>query len=113
MTKTNKAVFWSLFAVGGTVSAFFLPALALVTLMVAYGHIPDGMGFEQMQAFAGHWIAKLLLFGVISLSLWHTGHRLRTVMHGLGLRADGLVATFGYGVAALATVASVVFLLRI
>ena len=113
MARSNKPLVWSLFAAGGTVAAFVLPALVVITLMAGYGHAPASLSYEDMRAFAGGWLGGLLLFGVIALCLWHAAHRLRTALHGLGLRADGAVAVVGYGIAAVGTLLSVYYLLRI
>ena len=113
MARSNKPLVWSLFAAGGTVSAFVLPALVLITLMAGYGHAPASLSYEDMRSFAGGWLGKLLVFGVITLCLWHAAHRLRTALHGLGLRADGVVAVVGYGIAAAGTLLSIYYLLRI
>lgn len=113
MARSNKPLVWSLFAAGGTVAAFVLPALVLISLMAGYGHTPASLSYENMRAFAGGWLGKLVVFGVIALCLWHAAHRLRTALHGLGLRADGVVAVVGYGIAAAGTLLSVYYLLRI
>ncbi len=113
MARSNKPLVWSLFAAGGTVAAFLLPALVLLTFMAAIGQVPAGLDYAHLRAFAGHWLGKIALFGVISLCLWHAAHRMRTALHGLGLRADGLVAGIGYGVAGLGTLLSLVYLIRI
>jgi fumarate reductase subunit D len=113
VARSNKPLVWSLFAAGGTLAAFVLPALVLITLMASYGHVPASLDFETMRAFAGGWIGRLLIFGVISLCLWHAAHRLRTAVHGLGLRADGAVAVVGYGIAAAGTLFSIYYLLRV
>ncbi len=111
--KINKALFWSLFAAGGTVTAFVFPVLVLIVLIAAYGNPPTAMGYGQMQAILGNWLGKLVAFGIVSLALWHAAHRLRTALHGLGLRADGLVATVGYGGALICTVLCAYYLLQI
>jgi len=113
MAKINKALFWSLFAAGGTVTAFVFPVLVLITLLAAYGKPPEVMGFEQMQGILANWFGKLVAFGIVSLALWHSAHRLRTALHGLGLRADGAVAAIGYGIALLGTVLAAIYLLQI
>jgi fumarate reductase subunit D len=81
--------------------------------MAGYGHAPASLSYEDMRAFAGGWLGGILLFGVIALCLWHAAHRLRTALHGLGLRADTAVAVVGYGIAAAGTLLSVYYLLRI
>lgn len=113
MARSNKPLIWSLFAAGGTLAAFVLPALVLLMLLVAYGHVPSAMSYETMRAFSANWLGKLVLFGVIGLSLWHAAHRLRTALHGLGLRADKAVAIFGYGIAGLGTLLTLYYLARI
>jgi len=117
MAKVNKALFWSLFAAGGTLTAFVFPVLALITLIAAYGTPPDGvpeiMKFEQMQGFLANWFVKLAAFGTVSLALWHAAHRLRVGLHGLGLRADGLVSVVGYGIALVGTILTAYYLVQI
>ena len=113
MARSNKPLVWSLFASGGTVAAFLIPALALVTLMAGYGHAPALLDYKTMHGFASGWFGKIILFGVIALCLWHAAHRMRTALHGLGLRADKAVASIGYGIAAAGTLAAVYILLKI
>jgi len=117
MAKINKALFWSLFAAGGTLTAFVFPVLTLITLIAAYGDLPDGipeiMKFEQMRGLLENWFVKLAAFGTVSLALWHAAHRLRVGLHALGLRADGLVAVVGYGIALVCTILTAYFLLQI
>jgi len=113
MARSNKPIVWSLFAAGGTVSAFVIPALVVITLMAGHGHIPTSLGYDQIHAFASSFLAKLILFGVIALSLWHAAHRLRTALYGLGLRADKAVAVAAYGLAAIGTGLSIHYLAQI
>jgi len=113
MAKINKAFFWSLFAAGGTLTAFVFPVLVLIVLLSAHGNPPEIMGFEQMQRLLSNWLVKIAALGTVALALWHAAHRLRTALHGLGLRADGAVAAIGYGVALLGTVLTAYYLLQI
>lgn len=113
MAKVNKALFWSLFAAGGTLTAFVFPVLVLIALFAAHGNLPAVMSYEQMQGLLANWFGKLVAFGTVSLALWHAAHRLRTALHGLGLRADGAVATVGYGIALVGTVLTGYYLLQI
>jgi fumarate reductase subunit D len=55
----------------------------------------------------------LFTFGIVSLGFWYSAHRLRTALHGIGLRADGLIAPVLYGVALIGSVLSAVYLLQI
>lgn len=113
MAKSNKPVIWGLFAAGGTISAFVTPVLVSLTLMAAYGDPPVALNYENMQGFAANWLGKLALFVVISLSLWFAAHRLRTALHGLGLRADTAIAVTGYGISAVGTVLAAYYLIQI
>ncbi len=113
MAKSNKPIFWSLFAAGGTLAAFLAPALALLFVLVSLGHAPSLFSYDRMHAFAGHWFGKLFLLGVISLFLWHAAHRLRVTLYDFGLRQDGRVAVLAYLVAAAGTVLSALLLLRL
>ncbi len=113
MAKSNKPIFWGLFAAGGTVTAFVTPVLVLLTLFAAMGFSPDLFTYEALRGFAAHWLGKLIILGVIVLSLWHAAHRLRVTVHDFGVRADAVVAYVVYGIAGLGTLMTIVYLLRI
>ena len=113
MARSNKPLVWGLFAAGGTLAAFVLPALVLVTLLAGYGRPLEGLDYARVRAFAAAWPAKTILFAVIALSLWHAAHRLRDALHGLGLRADKAVAVSGYGIAAAGTGLALYYLFQL
>ncbi len=113
MAKSNKPIFWSLFAAGGTLAAFLAPVLVLLFLLVALGHAPEVFTYANLHAFASHWLGKLMLLGVITLFLWHAAHRLRITLHDFGLRQDAIAAVVLYCVAGLATILTAVYLIRI
>jgi len=113
MAKSNKPIFWGPFAAGGTVTAFIIPVIIILTLMAALGAVPDGLQYQQMHDFAAGWLGKLILLGIIVLSLWHGAHRLRVTLHDFGLRMDGQVAVLFYGIAGFGTIGSLVWLIRI
>lgn len=113
MAKSNKPIFWSLFAAGGTLAAFLAPVLVLLFLLNALGHAPDLFSYAKLHAFAAHWFGKLFLLVVIALFLWHAAHRLRVTLHDFGLRQDAVVAPLVYLIAAAGTILSVLYLLRI
>ena len=113
MAISNKPIVWGPFAAGGTLTAFLTPALILLTLLAALGHAPDLLAYERLHAFAGHWLVKVAIAGVVFLSLWSAAHRLRITCYDLGVRADILVATIVYAVAIAGTAASVLYLGRI
>lgn len=113
MAKSNKPIFWSLFAAGGTLAAFLAPVLVLLFLLVALGYSPALLSYTELHAFAEHWLGKLFLLTVISLFLWHAAHRLRVTLYDFGLRQDSIVAVVVYLVAAAGTALSVLYLWRI
>ena len=114
MARSPKAVFWLLFAAGGTVTAFVLPVMVFITgIAPAFGLYESALSYGTMSAFVGNWFVKLVLLGVIFLALWHAAHRLRVCAHDFGIRADGPVAVVLYGLAAIGSVATVVALLGV
>ncbi len=113
MAKSNKPVIWGLFAAGGTVTAFILPALVLLTLLPALGVVPTLMTYDGLHAVAAHWLGKIAIFALLFLAAWHAAHRLRITLHDFGLRADAGVAVGVYAAAAAACVSAVYFLGRI
>ena len=113
MAKSNKPIVWGLFAAGGTLTAFFTPVLIVLTLLVALGHAPSLLTYESLHAFAAHWFGKLVIFGIIFLSLWHAAHRFRVTMHDFGVRSGTPVAIIAYSIAAIGTIVTIASLLRI
>jgi fumarate reductase subunit D len=113
MAKSNKPIVWGLFAAGGTVTAFVTPVLMVVTLLAALGSAPPALTYEELRAVAAHWAGKVALFAIITLSLWHAAHRLRITLHDIGLRSDTAAAWVLYMGAAVGTIATAVFMLRI
>jgi len=111
MAIAKKAIVWGLFAAGGTVSSFVFPAVILLFLLIASGHTPIGLEYEPARSFAAGVFGKIILFVVISLSLWHAAHRLRVVFHDFGVRRDQLVAKAVYLVAAVGTVLTAFYLI--
>lgn len=113
VAKSNKPIVWGPFAAGGTITAFVTPVLVLLTLFAAMGFVPSLLTYENLHAFAANWLGKLVIFGIILLSLWHAAHRLRVTLHDFGIRADTWVAIAVYFIASLGTIATLFYLLRI
>jgi fumarate reductase subunit D len=109
----KKALVWSLFAAGGTVTAFVFPALIALFLMVSLGYVPGGLSHAGISAFAASWIGKIILFGVLFFSIWHAAHRMRVIFHDFGVRADSIIASTLYLLATLATVLAAAYLWNI
>jgi len=115
MTQSRKPIVWGLFAAGGTVAAFILPVLILITcLAVPLGLFPaDVLSFEHVSGLLQGLLSKLVVFGVLFLTIWHAAHRMRITAHDFGIRADTLVMLICYGIAAAATLLMLIALLRI
>jgi fumarate reductase subunit D len=115
MAKSNKPLIWSLFAGGGVLAAFLIPVMIFITgLAVPMGLLPENaLAYERMLVLAGNPIGKLVLFGVIFLTLWHAAHRLRMTLHDLGVRSRRVAALACYGTAALGSIAAGFILLSV
>ncbi len=103
MAKSNKPIIWGTFAAGGEVVSLITPVIIVLILFAAIGRPPSALGYEQLHAFAAWWFGKLVIFGIVFLSLWSQAHRLRITCFDFGLRADGLVATVFYVLAGAAS----------
>lgn len=110
MAIANKALVWGLFAAGGTLTAFVFPALIFLFLLISFGYVPDGLQYEPIHTFFASWPFKLVLFGVLFLSLWHAAHRLRSVAHDFGIRNDVLVARIAYSIASIGTLLAALYI---
>lgn len=96
---------WSLFGAGGAISALFLPILLLFFgLAIPLGWI-EAPSYEYLTGLVEPVISRLLLFAIISLSLFHWAHRFRfTLDEGLQLHHfDRLIAVLCYGSAIILT----------
>ncbi|WP_299443461.1 fumarate reductase subunit FrdD [uncultured Rhodospira sp.] len=115
MAKSNKPIVWGLFAAGGTVAAFVIPVMILITgFLLPLGLFGSGeASYERMSEIVGNPLVKIVLFGIIVLALWHAAHRLRITAHDFGIRNDALVARGVYGFAALFSLIALMALLSI
>jgi fumarate reductase subunit D len=116
MRRSNEPIFWSLFGVGGVLSALLGPILILITGVIAptgKWMPPEAMAYPRMLAFAQSWVGKAALFVVISLFLWHAVHRIYHSLHDLGIHAGAGAAVLCYGFALVATLAAGCLLLVI
>lgn len=105
MSGSNKPIIWGLFAAGGTVAAFVVPVLILITCLgIPLGLLPaDVLSYGHLLALLQNPLSKLVTFGVLFLIIWHAAHRMRITAHDLGSRNDTLVMLVCYGIAAAGT----------
>ena len=115
MKQTREAFWWSLFSAGGVMSALFIPALILVTgflLPFMTGDATEA-AYEQVGALVSFWLVRLVLFGVIMLTMFHCAHRIRHVLIDVGARPLAPMLSFCcYGGAMAGTVAAAIILIR-
>jgi len=107
--RSNEPIFWSLFGAGGIATAFLLPALILVTgILVPLGWVdPDVLSFERLQGFLGSVFGKVIVWGLISLTMWHACHRIHHGLHDLGVHTGlGVYRWLAYGTAFAGTLIS-------
>lgn len=115
MSQSNKPIVWGLFAAGGTLAAFVVPVLILLTCFaVPLGLLPaDTLSYQHISALLQNAFSKLVAFALLVLIVWHAAHRMRITAHDLGIRSDTLVMLICYGIAAAGTLLTLLALLRI
>ena len=115
MARSHKPIVWGLFAAGGTVAAFMLPVMLLLSgIGVTFGLLPgDFLSYDNVRGILQHPLVRVATFGVLFLVLWHAAHRLRITMHDFGVRADTFVAVLFYSVAAISTLILAIALVRL
>lgn len=116
LKRSNAPIFWGLFGAGGMLSALLGPVLVLITgLAVPLGLLfaPDAMSYQNMLAFAQNWLGKAFLFAIVSLFLWHAGHRIFHSLHDIGIHGGTAAKGVCYGGALLGTVLALLSLLSI
>lgn len=115
VARSHKPIIWALFAAGGTIAAFFVPALILITCIAApLGLLSaEVMSYDRMLNLLQHPFSKLVTFGVLFPVIWHAVHRTRITAHDLGCRHNTLVAFVCYGVAVAGTWLMLLALVRL
>jgi fumarate reductase subunit D len=106
---------WTLFSAGGTAAALLFPAhLFLTGLAFPLGWL-DAPGHAHLHRLVSHPLARLYLFVMISLPLFHRAHRFRyTLYDGLQLKhLTALIVVFCYGAALAGTVLAAYTLWRL
>ncbi len=97
--RSNEPFLWSLFSSGGMIAALMVPVLLfLFGLAFPLGWI-EAPGYRSLLKLAAHPLARLALFAVCSLALFHGAHRFRfTLYDGLQIKhLNELIAVFCYG----------------
>jgi fumarate reductase subunit D len=115
MARSHKPIVWGLFAAGGTVAAFVLPVILILSgPAISFGLLPaDFLAYAHVRELLQYPLSRLITFGVLFLIIWHAAHRLRITMHDFGIRADTFVAVVFYSIAAMSTIVLMVALIRL
>jgi len=114
MRRPTEPFFWTLFSAGGMLAALLFPALCFVLWIAGpLGWLP-APGFVGWSALLAAPLARLVLFGLVALALFHWAHRFRyTLYDGLQLHhLYGMIAVVCYGGATALTMACGWLLLR-
>jgi len=104
--QTNEPFFWVLFSGGGVVAAFFIPVhLFLFGFAIPLGWVAPPK-YDALIALLQHPIARVYLFVLCSVPLFHWAHRFRyTLYDGLQIKhLNALIFSLCYGGAVVGTV---------
>lgn len=111
MAKSNDPLPWSVFAAGGVVAAFLMPITVVFTGFALLAGWVSATGFCTL---IRHPLARLYLYVVITLPLFHGMHRILLTLMDFGLqRVRPLLAVLLYGVAIGGAITAIVFLVRL
>ena len=109
---STEPFWWALFGAGGVAAALVLPVLVLVLFIAAPLGWVAAPEPDALAALVRHPLARLALYGVVALSLFHWAHRFRfTLYDGLQLKhLEALIVVVCYGGALAGTVWAAVVL---
>ena len=118
MTKTFDPLWWSLFSAGGVVAALFLPIMILLSGIAMplewLGAGGDAFSYHRMIGLVSHPFARIFLFGVISLPLFHTAHRMHAALSDPWLKhMETLLSVVLYGGAIASAVVTAMLIFRL
>ncbi len=104
--RSTEPLLWMAFSAGGVLAALLIPSLLfLFGLAFPLGWFP-GPDHAQMLAVLGHPLARLVVFLLCTLSLFHWAHRFRNTLYdGLQIKhLNKLINLFCYGGAIVGSV---------
>ncbi len=115
MSRPREPLLWTLFSAGGTIAAFLLPAIVgLLWIAAPLGWLTV-LPYVELVGLVRHPLARLGLFALIALALFHWAHRFRyTLYDGLQLyHLNQLIAVLTYGIATMLTVVAAYVVLTV
>lgn len=111
MAKSNDPLPWSLFAAGGMVAALFMPITIIFT---GFAVLAGWLTEQQFYNLIHHPLARIYLFFIIFLPLFHGAHRTLLTLMDLGLKAmRPILAVLLYGGALVGTIWAAVLLVKL
>jgi fumarate reductase subunit D len=113
MSKSNDAIWWSLFAAGGVVSALFIPVLILISGIVIPFTVAgkDAFLYERIHGAVTNPIIRILIFCLIVFPFFHFAHRFRSILIDIGLsKLRPAISVICYGSAIVGTLLTAVVL---
>jgi fumarate reductase subunit D len=110
MAKSNEPLWWAPFFVGAGISALLMPVTILILLIAGFG----GMDGKAVWELLNRHLVRLILFVLISLSLFHATHRIRYILVDLGLKAaKGPISVACYGSAIVGSVLALLLAINV
>ena len=112
-----EPVIWSLFSVGGFITAFLLPVTLFLLFFAAPFHLWPGDP-AAYATFLAHWkepLVRLFFFVLIGGSLFHGTHRLKFMLMDAGFKgpaAEALLDLILNGVAIFGSLGALYYALR-
>ena len=110
-----EPLLWMLFSAGGMLSGMLMPVLLLMLgVAVPMGWVAAPT-YEGMYGLMANPLARLVLFSLCTLSLFHWAHRFRhTLYDGLQIKhLNEVIAVASYGAAVVGSVAAAYLLWQI
>jgi fumarate reductase subunit D len=114
MKRPIEPLLWTLFSAGGVLSALALPVLLLLLgLLFPLGWLVPS--HAHLLGVLHPWPARVILFGLCTLALFHAAHRLRfTLYDGLQIKhLNELINPFCYGGALVGSVLAGILLWQV
>ena len=110
-----QGLLWAGFANAAVLTALLVPAHILVQGVLApLGIVPSfDRRYSTFAMALGDPLVKLYLFVLMTASFYLFGHRVRYVIHELGVHGKLAVGVVMYGLAAIATVAAAYLLITL
>ena len=102
-----EPLFWVLFGAGGFAAALLLPGMIFcIAIAGPLGWFdPYATDYHRMYGLVSNPVGRLIVFGLVTLVLWHSAHHLRHLLLDIGLKPVEAPMSYAlYGLALLGTV---------